>query len=73
MLPVGSTGALSGRETTVVIVCDPLFDQATGAPCGGPAEDAWLASDRRGALTLVDRFVAGPRRTISVYSDAIEP
>jgi 4-amino-4-deoxy-L-arabinose transferase-like glycosyltransferase len=57
-----------GPTTTVVIVCDPLFDNATGLACGGPAEDAWLAEDGRTGLTLKDRFEAGPRRTISVYA-----
>jgi 4-amino-4-deoxy-L-arabinose transferase-like glycosyltransferase len=58
---------------SVVIVCDPLFDEVTGVACGGPAEDAWLATTDHDALTLVDRFEAGPRRTISVYADAGAP
>jgi Dolichyl-phosphate-mannose-protein mannosyltransferase len=54
-----------------VLVCDPLFEPAVGAACGGPAEDAWLAGDAtRSGLLLVDRFEAGPRRVISVYAPA---
>ena len=53
----------------VVIVCDPLFDDVVGAACGGPAEDAWVAANAPGA-TLVDRFDAGARRVISVYTPA---
>jgi hypothetical protein len=54
----------------LVIVCDPLFDQVVGAACGGAAEDAWLAGAGAGApdARLIDRFEAGPRRTISVYA-----
>ncbi len=56
---------------TLVIVCDSLFEEAIGAPCGGPAEDASLAarpfSAASGTPTLADRFEAAPGRTISVY------
>ena len=52
--------------TSTVIVCDALFVR----DCGGPAEEAYLAS--RGftgdaAFRLVDRWLAAPGRTISVY------
>jgi hypothetical protein len=58
-----------GSWADAVVVCDPLFEQAVGAPCGGPAEDAWLAGDSaRGSMRLVDRFAAGTRRVISVYA-----
>jgi hypothetical protein len=58
-----------GTWADAVVVCDPLFEQAIGASCGGPAEDAWLAEDAaRDGLRLVDRFAAGPRRVISVYA-----
>ena len=58
-----------GTWANAVVVCDPLFEQAVGAACGGPAEDGWLAEDAaRGGLLLVDRFPAGPRRVISVYA-----
>ena len=55
----------------VVVVCDPLFDEVVGAPCGGPAEDAWVAATPGlPALVLVDRFEAGSRRWLSVYGVA---
>ena len=54
---------------TVVVVCDPLFDQVVGAPCGGPAESQWLAGTGSD-LVLADRFTAGPRRVISIYGHA---
>jgi hypothetical protein len=52
----------------VTVVCDPLFDGVVGAACGGPAEDAWLASGGSSGLRLVERFTAGPRRVISIYA-----
>lgn len=53
----------------VVVVCDPLFEPVVGLACGGPAEDAWLAAEGPpGAWTLADRFTAGSRRTVSVWS-----
>ena len=59
------------RRQRLVIVCDSLFEEAIGAPCGGPAEDASLAarpfSAASGTPTLADRFEAAPGRTISVY------
>ena len=61
--------ALQGDSppTTAVVVCDPLFSDAVGAPCGGPAESAWLAATAPG-FELADRFDAGPRRVISIYA-----
>ena len=56
------------EAAAIVVTCDPVFEEAIGATCGGPAEDAWLAGRADGsALELVDRFTSGPRRTISVY------
>jgi hypothetical protein len=47
-------------------VCDPLFAEVVGAPCGGPAEAAWL--EARGLdLPLVETWTGGARRTISFY------
>ncbi len=64
--PGGTVGP--GFAGMAVIVCDPLFDEVVGSPCGGPAEDAWVAENGGGGeLRLVDRFDAGPRRVISVY------
>jgi 4-amino-4-deoxy-L-arabinose transferase-like glycosyltransferase len=45
-----------------VVVCDDLFV----TDCGGPAEDRSVAALAE-PLRLVDRFVAAPGRTISVY------
>ena len=47
--------------TTLVVVCDALFI----TDCGGPAEDPVAAA--AGLGRLVDRFVAAPGRTISIY------
>jgi len=46
-------------------VCDSLFDEVIGLPCGGPAEDAVAASEGFGAPTT--RFQAAPRQTVSIY------
>jgi hypothetical protein len=59
-------GSVAAAGTMVVIVCDPLFDEVVGAPCGGPAEDAWRAANEP-AMAPVDRFDAGPRRVISIF------
>ncbi|MEO8463062.1 MAG: glycosyltransferase family 39 protein [Chloroflexota bacterium] len=64
--------------STLVIVCDRLFETVIGDPCGGPAEDRYLrellgdGADRDGnagdaAPALIDRFDASPRTSISVY------
>jgi len=45
-----------------VVVCDDLFV----TDCGGPAEDRSVAALAE-PLRLVDRFLAAPGRTISVY------
>jgi len=73
LLPEEAGGAAGiGPAGAAVLVCDPLFDEVVGAPCGGPAEDAWLAANAGGTdLRLVDRFEAGPRRVISVYAAVI--
>jgi hypothetical protein len=49
-----------------VVVCDRLFEATTGAPCGGPAEDAAAALLDPG-LALADRFDASARTAVSVY------
>jgi Dolichyl-phosphate-mannose-protein mannosyltransferase len=53
-------------EVPVVVVCDRLFEEAIGAPCGGPAETAWAAQFAP-ASVLADRFDASPRTAISIY------
>lgn len=53
----------------VVAVCDPLFDDVTGLPCGDVAETAWIATAYPpSTMQLVDRFRAGDRRVLSVYA-----
>ena len=64
-------GVVAGADTWI-LVCDPLFEHATGAACGGLAEDAWVAAPGQ-PLTLTERFEAGPRRTISIYGPAPAP
>jgi hypothetical protein len=58
-------GAVSAATT--IVVCDPLFDEVVGAPCGGAAEAEWAAADGAGTR-LRDRFAAGSRRFISIYA-----
>ena len=55
-----------------VLVCDPLFNEVMGAPCGGPAETAWMqqAGVKVGPPQSID---GGSRRWISVYQAAGEP
>ena len=58
---------------TIVVACDRLFDTVLGAPCGGPAEDAYVAklTATFGGPTpphLVNRFDASPRTSISIYA-----
>jgi hypothetical protein len=66
--PLRRAGATVGERLqdplgldSVVVLCDSLFVP----DCGGPAEDAQARVMRGSAL--VDRFVAAPGRTISVY------
>ena len=60
----------TGEASSVsIVVCDPLFDDVVGMPCGGPAEDSWAADQAR-ALRPIERFEAGPRRVISIYAPA---
>jgi hypothetical protein len=51
-------------SSALVVLCDALFAEAIGDPCGGPAEDALGATD---GARLADRFEAAPDRWISVY------
>ncbi len=53
----------------VIVVCDPLFDDVTGAPCGSLAEDQWLSDAYPpSSMRPVELFRAGSRRVISVYA-----
>ena len=58
--------------TTIVIVCDRLFESLLGAPCGGPAETAFLAripglGTTTAAPVFIERFDASRRTAISIY------
>ena len=62
-----------GSEAIIVVACDRLFETAMGVSCGGPAEDAWIQRTFGAvtpAITLIDRFDASPRTSISAYSQA---
>jgi hypothetical protein len=79
-LPPGS----SSTSTGVVIVCDRLLESQIGAACGGPAEDGFMfgngpavadpytgiTPDRR---SLIDRFDASARTSVSVYLPVVTP
>ena len=58
-------------DRLLVIVCDRLFERVIGDACGGPAEGRFIArlrgGDRGPEPTLVDRFDASPRTSVSVY------
>jgi hypothetical protein len=78
-LPGGSPSTTSG----LVIVCDRLLESQIGAACGGPAEDRFMSGqgaaipDPSTGITptrsLVDRFDASPRTSISVYGPVGSP
>ena len=55
-----------GQAGALVVVCDRFFEEVVGADCGGPAEEAAVGTSGRFA-TLVDRFDASPRTSVSVY------
>ncbi len=72
------SGAPLRPGSTLVIVCDRLFETVIGDPCGGPAEDRYLSqllgagaggtgAAGGAAPALIDRFDASPRTSISVY------
>jgi hypothetical protein len=64
---VADSGAMDNtapEPMTRVILCDSLFENAIGAPCGGPAEDEMVADQ---GVSLADRFEAAPGRWVSVY------
>jgi len=62
----GHPPAAASEGVALVVVCDRLFEEAIGAPCGGPAEDP-AAGAVGAALALADRFDASPRTAISIY------
>lgn len=50
----------------LVVLCDDLFREAVGAPCGGPAEAREIEALGRPAV-LADRFEPSPGRLLSLY------
>ena len=63
------SGPVASSAGALVVICDSLFEESIGAPCGGPAEATVAPPDRFGEP--VDRFLAAPGRTISVYRGAL--
>ncbi len=61
----GASPPIAG--STLVVLCDSLFEAAIGAACGGPAESASVAEAYG---QPIDRFKPAPRQTISVYRAA---
>lgn len=62
---VGSSSAAD--PTSVVVICDSLFEPVIGAACGGPAEAALVPVELGDPI---DRFEAAPGRWISIYRPA---
>jgi len=56
--------ATAAEPETLVVICDSLFEPVLGAPCGGPAELAIVATD---GGELLERFEAAPGRVISIF------
>jgi len=73
--PLTLAGGTVGEIATaprVAVLCDDLFTELNGGPCGGPAEDAALARallavDRFVTPTLAERFAPASGRTLSIY------
>jgi hypothetical protein len=74
---VGSADLMGFPEgwDVIVVACDRLFESVIGAPCGGPAEDAYVArlagaGSGPGGVPprLEQRFDASPRTSISIYA-----
>jgi hypothetical protein len=60
--------------TYIVVPCDRLFEKVVGATCAGPAEDrlmGYISDDgAHPTPTLVSRFDASPRTSVSIYAVA---
>jgi 4-amino-4-deoxy-L-arabinose transferase-like glycosyltransferase len=56
----------AAASDVLVVVCDRLFEEAIGAACGGPAEEAAVGPPSRFVI-LADRFDASTRTSVSVY------
>jgi hypothetical protein len=62
------SGPIAPTGGTIVVICDALFETTIGARCGGAAEDLIAPPDRFG--DPIDRFLAAPGRTVSIYRPA---
>jgi 4-amino-4-deoxy-L-arabinose transferase-like glycosyltransferase len=62
------SGPVTDPVGSLVVICDSLFEEVVGAPCGGSAEATIAPPARYG--DPMDRFEAQPGRTISVYRGA---
>jgi hypothetical protein len=62
-----SVTAPSSDAGFLVVTCDPLFEGAIGAPCGGPAEMAYAQRAGFPNPRLIDRFDDSPRRVVCVF------
>jgi hypothetical protein len=63
-------GAALPDGGVVVVLCEDLWVEAIGAPCGGPAEDPAAAGSEAAAgrtVTLLERFDPAPGRHLSLY------
>ena len=73
----GDLMAFPDGADVIVVACDRLFEEAIGQPCGGPAEDAYMAKLTQlgsGAAgvppPVLERFDASPRTSVSIYGVA---
>ena len=64
----GTPTAPPSAAEFLVVTCDPLFEAGVGLRCRGPAETAIARQMGFTRARLVDRFVDGPRRVVSVFA-----
>jgi hypothetical protein len=64
----GTPTAPPSTAEFLVVTCDPLFEAGVGLRCRGPAETAIARQMGFTHARLVDRFVDGPRRVVSVFA-----
>jgi hypothetical protein len=67
---IGRAPVAVAEATRVAVLCDALFEEVVGLPCGGAAESARLAELGIPEGARLDRFEAAPGRWISVYEIA---
>jgi hypothetical protein len=68
VVPGDPAGLAPGSPDPVVIVCDPVFVELIGAPCGGEAERAWLGDRAVVSAAPVTLPDTGARRVITVWT-----